>query len=197
LNSSETEARIEAVKYLGILRRKPILVGTLLIQQWPATRDHAGVASLAEARRQRPNPRWPVLELATRRRSLRCRWQRPPAAEPAAVFGAVAAAARAALDACELQDDREGQSADRRACPHPPSPTASAPPPAEPRKKTRGSRAPCRPHCRFSYPVATPSSTCSQESGGTRRRRSPARKRPPAMGRKRVPLILANVAFAI
>ena len=77
LNSSETEARIEAVKYLGILRRKPILVGTLLIQQWLATRDHAGVASLAEARRQRPNPRWPVLELATRRRSLRCRWQRP------------------------------------------------------------------------------------------------------------------------
>jgi len=123
LNSSETEARIEAVKYLGILRRKPILVGTLLIQQWLATRDHAGVASLAEARRQRPNPRWPVLELATRRRSLRCRWQRPPAAEPAAVFGAVAAAARAALDACELQDDRGSKrDALARTPPAPPRP---------------------------------------------------------------------------
>ena len=194
LNSSETEARIEAVKYLGILRRKPILVGTLLIQQWLATRDHAVVASLAEARRQRPNPRWPVLELATRRRSLRCRWQRPRRRASSRLRRC---GRRRQGSPRRLRAARRPRVKARRACPHPPSPTASAPPPAEPRKKTRGSRAPCRPHCRFSYPVATPSSTCSQESGGTRRRRGPARKRPPAMGRKRVPLILANVAFAI
>ena len=39
------------------LRRRPILIGRLLVQQWPATRDDAGIARLAEARRQRPSRR--------------------------------------------------------------------------------------------------------------------------------------------
>ena len=39
------------------LRKRPVLIGRLLVQQWPATRDDAGIARLAEARRRRPSRR--------------------------------------------------------------------------------------------------------------------------------------------
>ena len=104
---------------------RPILIGRLLVQQWPATRDDAGIARLAEARRQRPSRRLqgqqPSQLPAPLAQQLPARQQPPaltlavppPAAQLAALAppsqqppSALAAATRAALDEDELQDDR-------------------------------------------------------------------------------------------
>ena len=128
---------------------RPILIGRLLVQQWPATRDDAGIARLAEARRQRPS-----------RRTLQRTLPAPPTSSAAAALGwqpplaltlaappppalalapppppsqqqpsALAAAARAALDTCELQDDRGSK---RDALARTPPPAAARRPHAPP-----------------------------------------------------------------
>ena len=151
--------------YLGALRRRPILIGKLLVQQWPATRDLAGVASLAEARQQRRDPRWPVLAsdpppppaLPAPPTSSAAAAQPPPALTlaappppPALALAAplppsqqppsaLAAAARAALDACELQDDRGSKrDALARTPPRPAAAPPTSPPPAGKRVRAGG-----------------------------------------------------------
>ena len=150
------------------LRCRPILIGRLLVQQWPATRDDAGIARLAEARRQRP--RWrrqppvpallapptssaaaarppPALTLAAPPPPALALAAPPPATQLAPLAPpsqqphlALAAAARASLDESEMQDDR-GAKRDAHARPPPPAAAPERPPPAESRKKTRGSGA--------------------------------------------------------
>ena len=147
---------------------RPILIGRLLVQQWPATWDDAGIARLAEARRQRPwrplQPPVPALLAPPTSSSAAARpppaltlaappppaltlAAPPPATQLAALAppsqpppSALAAAARASLDEFEMQDDR-GEKRDAHARTPPPAAAPERPPPAESRKKTRGSGA--------------------------------------------------------
>ena len=110
--------------FLGrAMRTKPILVGTLLVQQWP---------SLPRV------PYWFPGE---------DQWHPPPATQLAALAPpsqqptlALAAAARASLDPSELQESR-GSKREALARTPPSAPPPERPPPAESRKKTRGTGA--------------------------------------------------------
>jgi len=109
--------------------RLPILVGTLLLQQWPSVRARcprpAALPAPSTSSTVAAQPQ-PALALAAP----------PPPSQPPP--SALAAAARAALDACELQDDRGSKRDALTRTPPRPAATPTPPPPAEPRKKTRG-----------------------------------------------------------
>ena len=107
----------------------PIRVGKLLVQQWPSARARrpppaalpAPPTSSAAAAQLLPAP-----ALAA---------PPPPSQQP---HLALAAAARASLDACEMQDDRGAKRDALARTPPRPAAPPTRPPPAEPRKKTRG-----------------------------------------------------------
>ena len=105
------------------IRRKPILVGTLLVQQWP---------SLPRVPNQLPEVHPPAPPPATQLAALA-----PPSQQPTL---ALAAAARATLDPSELQESR-GSKREALARTPPSAPPPERPPPAESRKKTRGTGA--------------------------------------------------------
>ena len=110
-------------------RRLPILVGRLLIQQWPAQRDRCPRPAAL------PAPSTKSTVAAQPRPALALAAPPPPSQPPPS---ALAAAARAALDACELQDDRGSKRDALARTPPRPAPAPKPLPPAEPRKKTRG-----------------------------------------------------------
>jgi hypothetical protein len=99
----------------------PILVGRLLVQQWPSNRQRPR----RPRRRAAPPPATQLAALA------------PPSQQPTL---ALAAAARATLDPSELQESR-GSKREALARPPPSAPPPERPPPAESRKKTRGTGA--------------------------------------------------------
>ena len=113
--------------YLGVLRRKPILVGTLLAQQWPSLPRVPNQLPVGHPRASTVAPP-PATQLAA---------LAPPRQQPTL---ALAAAARATLDPSELQDLR-GSKRDALARTPPSAPPPEHPPPAESRKKTRGTGA--------------------------------------------------------
>ena len=98
-----------------------ILVGRLLVQQWPSNRQLP-----RRPRRQAAPP--PATQLAA---------LAPPSQQPTL---ALAAAARATLDPSELQEFR-GSKREALARTPPSAPPPERPPPAESRKKTRGTGA--------------------------------------------------------
>ena len=110
-------------------RRLPILVGRLLVQQWPRARARclrsAALPAPSTSSTVAAQPQ-PALALAAP----------PPPSQPPP--SALAAAARATLDACELQGDRGSKRDALTRTPPRPAATPMPPPPAEPRKKTRG-----------------------------------------------------------
>ena len=108
-------------KKIGPILRLPILVGRLLVQQWPSNRQ----PPRRPQRRAAPPPATQLAALA------------PPSQQPTL---ALAAAARATLDPSELQDFR-GSKRDALARTPPSAPAPERPPPAESRKKTRGTGA--------------------------------------------------------
>jgi len=110
-------------------RRLPILVGRLLIQQWPAQRDRCPRPAAL------PAPSTKSTVAAQPRPALALAAPPPPSQPPPS---ALAAAARATLDACELQGDRGSKRDALTRTPPRPAATPTPPPPAEPRKKTRG-----------------------------------------------------------
>jgi hypothetical protein len=99
----------------------PILVGRLLVQQWPSHRQ----PPRRPQRRAAPPPATRLAESA------------PPSQQPTL---ALAAAARATLDPSELQEFR-GSKREALARTPPSAPPPERPPPAESRKKTRGTGA--------------------------------------------------------
>ena len=112
-------------------RRLPILVGRLLVQQHLALRARARCLRSAAL----PAPSTSSAVAAQPQPALALAAPPPPSQPPPF---ALAAAARVALDACELQEDRGSKrNALTRTPPRPAAPP-TPPPPAEPRKKTRG-----------------------------------------------------------
>jgi hypothetical protein len=110
--------------------RRPILVGRLLVQQWPSARARSCPRPAAL-----PAPSTSSTVAAQPQPALALAAPPPPSQPPPS---ALAAAARVALDACELQEDRGSKrNALTRTPPRPAAPP-TPPPPAEPRKKTRG-----------------------------------------------------------
>jgi hypothetical protein len=122
--------------------RRPILVGRLLVQQWPSAVGRLLVQQWPSAR-ARSCPRPAALPAPSTSSTVAAQPQPalalaapPPPSQPPP--SALAAAARVALDACELQEDRGSKrNALTRTPPRPAAPP-TPPPPAEPRKKTRG-----------------------------------------------------------
>jgi hypothetical protein len=108
------------------LYRLPILVGTLIVLQWPSSRAAA-----------RPPPAPSPPELTAPPPATQLAALAPPRQQPTL---ALAAAARATLDPSELQDLR-GSKRDALARTPPSAPPPERPPPAESRKKTRGTGA--------------------------------------------------------
>jgi hypothetical protein len=106
--------------------RLPILVGTLIVLQWPSSRAAA-----------RPPPAPSPPELTAPPPATQLAALAPPRQQPTL---ALAAAARATLDPSELQDLR-GSKRDALARTPPSAPPPERPPPAESRKKTRGTGA--------------------------------------------------------
>ena len=120
-----------AAAHLGFYRQRrlPILVGTLLLQQWPSARARCPRPAAL------PAPSTESTVAAQPRPALALAAPPPPSQPPPS---ALAAAARVALDACELQDDRGSKRTALTRTPPRPAAPPKPPPPAEPRKKTRG-----------------------------------------------------------
>ena len=162
------------------LRYRPILIGRLLVQQWPAQRPattRAGIARLAEARRQPhrplplPPPPPPALlapptssaAAAHPLPALALAAPLPPSQQPPS---ALAAAARAALDACELQDDRGSKrDALARTPPRPAAAPPTSPPPAGKRVRAGGLGA--------AFAAATPPAAAPQPPTATTHHAAP------------------------
>ena len=106
--------------------RLPILVGTLIVLQWPSSRAAA-----------RPPPAPSPPELTAPPPATQLAALAPPSQQPTL---ALAAAARATLDPSELQEFR-GSKREALARTPPSAPPPERPPPAESRKKTRGTGA--------------------------------------------------------